>query len=301
MYQDFLNHIRNSCPDLEIRCREPLAKYTSFRIGGPAEYILFPADIRELAVCIKASGEYGVKYRVLGAGTNVLAPDEGLNEIVICLRERFSQVELTGACTICAMAGATLAKVAVFARDESLTGLEFAHGIPGTVGGGVYMNAGAYGGELSQRITSVTVIDPLGQVMEYSAEEAGFAYRHSIFQENGCVIAKAEFTLAHGEREEIWSVMQEYMKRRKASQPLELPSAGSTFKRPAGHFAGALIEQSGLKGVRVGGAQVSNKHAGFVVNTGDATSAEIKELIRTVQYTVRKNFGVHLEPEVEIW
>ena len=244
---------------------------------------------------------HGITPYILGAGTNVLAPDEGLQAIVICLKDALTSIRLLDKTRMEVFAGESMAKAAVFAKNHALTGLEFAHGIPGTLGGGVFMNAGAYGGEMKQIVESVTVLTMGGEEKMLSGEESAFAYRTSVYQTLPCVIVKAVLRLQPGDPETIGQTMRTLMEKRKASQPLELPSAGSTFKRPTGYFAGPLIEQAGLKGCGVGGAEVSKKHAGFIVNTGGATAEDIKKTIAMVQSRVWETSGVRLEPEVRIW
>ena len=292
--------LRRACPEVVFREQEMLCAHTSFKIGGPAAVMAFPSSVQSLAGLLRAARELGVQPRVLGAGTNVLAPDEGLDELVICTKDALMGLRLLDGGRIEATAGQSLASAAVFAREHRLSGLEFAHGIPGTVGGGVYMNAGAYGGEIKQVVESVTVLTMDGALREYAGGEL-FSYRMSIFQNMPCVIVSAVFRLTSGEPETIQKTMHELMLKRRASQPLELPSAGSTFKRPVGGYAAALIDAAGLKGRGVGGAQVSQKHAGFVVNTGGATARDVLATITMIQEEVYKSSGIHLAPEVRIW
>ena len=299
--KDNLQLLRAMCPDAAFAENEPLSAHTSFRIGGPAALMAFPKNEDELAVLLRAASQCGVKPRILGAGTNVLAPDEGLDGLVICTKDCLLGLRALEGGRIEAMAGETLAHAAVFARGQSLTGLEFAHGIPGTVGGGVYMNAGAYGGEIAQVAEETTVLMADGTRRVLRGSEQAFAYRTSAFERMECIIVKTVFALRPGDADEIGARMRELMGKRRASQPLELPSAGSTFKRPAGAYAGALIEASGLKGRGVGGAEVSRKHAGFVVNRGGATARDVLETIKLVQETVYADSGFRLEPEVRIW
>lgn len=299
--KDNLQLLRAMCPDAAFAENEPLSAHTSFRIGGPAALMAFPKNEDELAVLLRAASQCGVKPRILGAGTNVLAPDEGLDGLVICTKDCLLGLRMLEGGRIEAMAGETLAHAAVFARGQSLTGLEFAHGIPGTVGGGVYMNAGAYGGEIAQVAEETTVLMADGTRRVLRGAEQAFAYRTSAFERMECIIVKTVFALRPGDADEIGARMRELMGKRRASQPLELPSAGSTFKRPAGAYAGALIEASGLKGRGVGGAEVSRKHAGFVVNRGGATARDVLETIKLVQETVYADSGFRLEPEVRIW
>jgi len=301
LYSAFLDSAKKFCPDLKILTNEALSRHTSFRIGGPAAVMVFPSSVEELSVCLRLLSQMGEKPVLLGAGTNILAPDEGLSRVLLCLKDRFSQIRRADACTLEAQAGASLAALAVAAQNAGLTGLEFAHGIPGTVGGGVYMNAGAYGGEIKQVVASVTVMDYDGTTRTLSAEEAAFGYRTSVFETMNTVIVGASFALQPGDPAAIRRTMAELMERRRASQPLELPSAGSTFKRPVGGYAAALIDEAGLKGLRVGGAAVSEKHAGFVVNLGGATAADVHALIGKVQRSVEEKSGILLQPEVRIW
>ncbi len=299
--KDNLQLLRAMCPDAAFAENEPLSAHTSFRIGGPAALMAFPKNEDELAALLRAASQCSVKPRILGAGTNVLAPDEGLDGLVICTKDCLLGLRALEGGRIEAMAGETLAHAAVFARGQSLTGLEFAHGIPGTVGGGVYMNAGAYGGEIAQVAEETTVLMADGTRRVLRGAEQAFAYRTSAFERMECMIVKTVFALRPGDADEIGARMRELMGKRRASQPLELPSAGSTFKRPAGAYAGALIEASGLKGRGVGGAEVSRKHAGFVVNRGGATARDVLETIKLVQETVYADSGFRLAPEVRIW
>lgn len=299
--KDNLQLLRAMCPDAAFAENEPLSAHTSFRIGGPAALMAFPKNEDELAALLRAASQCDVRPRILGAGTNVLAPDEGLDGLVICTKDCLLGLRALEGGRIEAMAGETLAHAAVFARGQSLTGLEFAHGIPGTVGGGVYMNAGAYGGEIAQVAEETTVLMTDGTRRVLRGAEQAFAYRTSAFERMECIIVKAVFALRPGDADEIGARMRELMEKRRTSQPLELPSAGSTFKRPAGAYAGALIEASGLKGRGVGGAEVSRKHAGFVVNRGGATARDVLETIKLVQETVYADSGFRLEPEVRIW
>ena len=297
----FQQKISAFCGEIELRFNEPMAKHTSFRIGGNAEAMAFPKTKEELAVLLKQSSLLDCKFAILGAGTNVLAPDEGLNGLVICLKDCLSGMEQLDHTRIRIMAGVTMTRAAVFAAGLGLSGLEFAHGIPGTVGGGVYMNAGAYGGELSGVIESVEVMDYTGQVRCLSCEEMDFSYRHSKLEEEGGIVISAVFALSAKPEEEIRATMKELQGKRSASQPLDLPSAGSAFKRPVGGYAAALIDQAGLKGYQVGGAAISTKHAGFAVNLGGATAADVRNLLQQVSDRVFENSGIRIEPEIRIW
>lgn len=293
--------IHDYLPDLKWAADEPMAKHTSFRIGGPAKRMAFPKTREQLVVLMGFLQDAGVKPLLIGNGTNLLVADKGLDTVVIDTSAELSHIELTDEGEIAADAGVSLAKLALFAWKNGLTGLEFAHGIPGTVGGGVCMNAGAYGGEMKQVLRSAAVLFPEEGIRTLSCEELNLSYRHSLLTEHPeAVVLYAEFELTSGDPETIRAAMRELMAKRKASQPLEWPSAGSTFKRPEGHFAGTLIDQCGLKGLTVGGAQVSEKHAGFLINRGGATFADMAELIRQVQQRVLEETGVTLEPEVKI-
>ena len=288
-------------PELELRFEESMAKHTSFRIGGPVEVMAFPKTAQELSELLKTSALLDCKPVVLGAGTNVLAPDEGMRGLVVCLKDCMDGLEQLDDNTIRVMAGVTMTRAAVFAANLGLGGLEFAHGIPGTVGGGVYMNAGAYGGEICQVCKSVDVMDMNGNIRRFTNEEMGFSYRHSVLEDQYGIVISADFTLENKPTEEIRDKMKELMGKRSASQPLDKPSAGSAFKRPVGGYAAALIDQAGLKGFMVGGAAISTKHAGFAVNLGGATAGDVKELLRQVSDRVFENSGIRLEPEVRIW
>jgi len=285
----------------ELKYHEPMARHTSFRIGGPAEVMAFPKNRAELSALLAVLFNLGVKPRILGAGTNILAPDAGVSGVVICLKDCLDGIELLDGDRIRVMAGVTMTRAAVFAANHALSGLEFAHGIPGTVGGGVYMNAGAYGGEISQVCRSVEIMESDGTVSERTCEEMDFSYRHSVLEEKFAIVLSAVFQLREGDPEAIRAEMKLLMSKRSASQPLDLPSAGSAFKRPVGGYAAALIDQAGLKGYQVGGAGVSVKHAGFVVNLGDATAQDVRQLLTQVSDIVYEKSGIRLEPEVRIW
>ena len=298
---DFQHKILELLPSVELRFEEPMAKHTSFRIGGPAEVMAFPKTAEELSEILKKSALLDCKPAILGAGTNVLAPDEGVRGLVICLKDCLDFVEQTDETHIRVAAGVSMARCATYAANLSLSGLEFAHGIPGSVGGGVYMNAGAYGGEICDVCTQVEVMDMSGALHTYPAEEMQFSYRHSRIEESGGIVVSATFALTHAPEEEIRGKMQDFMACRRKSQPLDLPSAGSAFKRPVGGYAAALIDEAGLKGYRVGNAAVSEKHAGFVVNLGGATAADVRKLLQDVAEKVMENSGILIEPEVRIW
>ena len=298
---DFQKNIVTILPEIEFAMEEPMAKHTSFRIGGPVEVMAFPKNAEELRKLLKTAADLQIAPAILGAGTNILAPDEGIRGLVICLKDCLGGMEQLDETHIRVSAGVTMTRAALFAASLGLSGLEFAHGIPGTVGGGVYMNAGAYGGEICQVCRSVEVMDMDGKISTMGCSCMEFSYRHSILEENAGIVLSAIFELDPKPQEEIREKMADLMSRRKNSQPLDLPSAGSAFKRPVGAYAAALIDQAGLKGFCVGGAGVSTKHAGFVVNNGGATAADVKEVLRQVADIVFEKFGFHLEPEVRIW
>lgn len=298
-----LNHaqLKKQFPGVAMRFDEPLAKHTSFRIGGSCEVMVFPKGEGELGALLQYFGAEKIPFRILGAGTNVLAPDDGLPGAVLCLKDGMDGCEQLDETRIRVMSGVTMTRAAMFAANLGLSGLEFAHGIPGSVGGGVYMNAGAYGGEICQVCERVRVMDLSGKVREVSREDMNFSYRHSALEETGEIVVSAVFRLMPGEKEDILEQMRQLQKKRSASQPLDLPSAGSAFKRPVGGYAAALIDQAGLKGFRVGNAAVSEKHAGFVVNLGGATAADVRRLLTTVSDRVYEVSAVRLEPEVRLW
>jgi len=287
--------------DVELRFFEPMSKHTSFRIGGEAEVMAFPKSTEELSRILKASALLDTKPAILGAGTNVLAPDEGISGLVICLKDCLSGMERLDHEQIRVAAGVTMTRAAVYAANQGLSGMEFAHGIPGTVGGGIYMNAGAYGGELKDICVSVDVMDMDGILRTVSAEDMAFSYRHSILEEQQGIVTGAVFRLTPKEPEAIKETMKVLQGKRSASQPLDLPSAGSAFKRPVGGYAAALIDQAGLKGYTVGGAAISTKHAGFAVNIGGATAQDVQNLLKQVSDIVFEKSGIRLEPEIRIW
>lgn len=289
-------------PDLEMAAEEPMSRHTSFRIGGPARRMAFPKRAEQVVLLVDFARQCGARPLVIGNGTNLLCPDEGLDRLVIDLSAGLTDLEKgQERDTIAASCGVSLARLASFACDLGLTGLEFAHGIPGTLGGALAMNAGAYGGEMCQVVQGVHVLFPDEGIRLLTGEEMNFRYRGSLLTDRPDAVAlDAVVRLTPGDKEAIRAQMRELMARRKASQPLEYPSAGSTFKRPVGHYAGTLIDQCGLKGLTVGGAQVSEKHAGFVINRGGATCADVLALIEQVRRRVLDATGVTLEPEVRI-
>jgi len=291
--------IADKMPGMEVLREEPMARYTTFRVGGPARRLVKPASVAELTALLELVKGEEWPMLVVGNGSNLLVSDTGVDCLVI-QTGNFAGIELVAKDRIRAEAGISLPRLAVFAQKHSLAGLEFAHGIPGSLGGAICMNAGAYGGEMCQVVRSVTAWFPEEGVRHLEAEELEFSYRHSLFSRREGVVLAAEFALQPDDGEAIKARMEDLIARRREKQPLEYPSAGSTFKRPVGHYAGALIEQSGLKGFQIGGARVSEKHAGFVINAGGATCADILAVMGHVQETVRREYGVDLEPEVKI-
>lgn len=277
-----------------------MAQYTTFRTGGAVRLMAEVASADEVQRAVQLCCELGAPYRVLGNGSNVLVRDGVLEELVLHIGKQMSAVHVFDRC-ITAQSGATLASVAQTALQQSLCGFEFAAGIPGSVGGAVRMNAGAYGGEMKDVVEAVCCLDEVGKQVVYSGDEMAFAYRHSRLVGTRAIVLSASICLQRGAAEEIRATMQTLAARRREKQPLEYPSAGSTFKRPAGAFAAALIDEAGLRGYRIGGACVSEKHAGFVVNTGGATAQDVLDVMAHVQETVLQRTGIRLEPEVEIW
>lgn len=291
--------LKQILPEDSVLIDEPMSKHTTFQIGGPADCFVMPSTVEEAIAVIKIVKEYDVPLTMLGNGSNLLVMDKGIRGIVVNLNERFAKITQDGT-TIHAQCGALMADVSKFAGACGLTGIEFAVGIPGSIGGCIFMNAGAYDGEIKNVVKSVTTVNKNGEVVHYTNEQAQFGYRHSAFQDNGDLILEVELELSFGDKEAIQAKMADLTARREAKQPLELPSAGSTFKRPLGYFAGTLIDQTGLKGLTVGGAQVSKKHAGFVVNIGGATAQNVLDLIAQVQQRVYEKHGVKLYPEVKM-
>lgn len=283
----------------ELKENEPLANYTSFKIGGRCPALIKPSDTDCLKKIIGEFKREGLKYRIIGKGSNILVSDNGVDFPVISLSS-MAKTETRGEEIRCT-AGVPLAALCTQAAENGLSGLEFAYGIPGSAGGAVYMNAGAYGGEMKDVVCECGCIDEAGSFVRLAAEALNFSYRRSFFSGKSFVITEILLKLRKGDKREIKSKMEELMKRRRDKQPLEYPSAGSTFKRPEGDFAGRLIEAAGLRGFSVGGAQVSEKHCGFVINRGGATFGDVKTLIEEVRKRVRESSGVTLETEIEIW
>lgn len=299
-YSALAKDLKAALPGLELLEYEPMDERCSFKIGGRARLMLLPGSAEDAALALKLLRAAGADILLCGNCTNLLMPDEGYMGAVVCMSRPMSALESPDGTRIRAGAGATLNALAVFAARHSLTGLEFAHGIPGSVGGGVAMNAGAYGGELKDVLESVEFVDTDGEIKSLPASELGLGYRRSAFSDTDKLITSAVFRLAPGSEEDIRARMAELIEKRRASQPLDMPSAGSTFKRPANGYAAALIDQAGLKGLSVGGAMVSTKHAGFVVNTGGATCADVIALMDEIRRRVFEFSGIELEPEVKI-
>ena len=298
-YSSLLSDISAFLPEIELRRDEPMSEHCSFRVGGPAAVMALPKSAEDTVVLCSLLRQAGIKPLIIGNGTNLLPPDEGLERFVIATCPGVGWVGVNGR-QVTADCGATLAAAAMTAANAGLTGLEFAHGIPGSVGGGVVMNAGAYGGELKDVVTLTEYLDEDLILRSVLGAEHEFSYRHSVFSDREAVVLRTTFTLAPGDREEIQETMRALAAKRRASQPLEMPSAGSTFKRPVGGYAAALIDEAGLKGFSMGGAQVSEKHAGFVVNRGGATAGDILRLMEHIQQTVLARTGIMLEPEVRV-
>lgn len=297
MRQEFETRLFHTIDKEKIYVNEKMEKHTTFRIGGPADYFVMPSDVTDVKAVIELCEQEKVPYYVVGNGSNLLVGDKGFRGVIIQIAGNMNQLQADGE-VITAQAGCSLAQIAGKALDEELAGFEFAAGIPGTLGGAVRMNAGAYGGEIKDVLESAVVLTKEGKVMELSANEMEFGYRTSIIERTGWTILGGKIRLHKGKREEIKAVMDDLREKRVSKQPLEYPSAGSTFKRPKGYFAGKLIQDAGLRGFRVGGACVSEKHSGFVINIDHATADDVVSLMEQVDKKVRAQFGVGLEPEV---
>lgn len=296
---EILKKINQIIPSTRLLVNEPLSKHTTFKIGGPADYLVFPSSADEIAGVTIIAKQYDIPVFILGNGSNMLVLDKGIKGLVLKFGSDMSYIRHSEN-TLMVGAGAILADVSIYAAQHGLGGMEFAIGIPGSIGGAVFMNAGAYTGEMCQVVCAAIGVCANGSVKRFEESEIAFGYRHSAFQNNGCIICEVELKLKWQEKTAIEQKMNEYQLKRESKQPLEMPSAGSTFKRPPGHFAGTLIEEAGLKGLTVGGAQVSMKHAGFVVNVGGATAQDVLMLIKEVQRRVYEHSGVMLQPEVRI-
>ena len=288
----------------ELKCEyvfdEPMSKHTTFKIGGNASLVVYPENEEQISKIVKCANENNIRLLVVGNGSNLLVADEGIDACVMILDDHFSHIELIGDDVIFATAGALLIKVCRFAYENGLSGLEFAYGIPGSCGGGAFMNAGAYGGEMKDVMYKCRHIDSEGELGFLEGKELELGYRHSAYYENGCIITGIYIKLVKKDKAKIKEKMDDFMSRRRDKQPLEFPSAGSTFKRPEGYFAGKLIEDCNLKGKRIGDAQVSEKHGGFVINRGNASCNDVLELCGLVSDTVLKEKGVKLEMEIRV-
>ena len=299
MNKSLENRLKLIAGDSNVRCDEPMSSHCTFRAGGTAKYYVIPDEYKKVRDVLRLCVEENIPYYVIGNGSNLLVQDDGFDGVIIEIDSALAKIEINGN-EIVAKAGAKLSKIAVKALNESLTGFEFAHGIPGNLGGAVTMNAGAYGGEMKDVLKWVKVLDNNGEMKTLKAEELELGYRTSIIVKEKMIVLEACIELHEGNRDEIEMHMQELMAKRKEKQPLEYPSAGSTFKRPEGYFAGKLIQDAGLKGYRVGGAMVSEKHSGFVINYDNATATDIINLMKDVRKKVYEEFQVTLEPEVKI-
>ena len=301
--KEFSVKLREAMKEGRLLEAEPMAKHTTFRVGGPADWYAYIENVEMLQNVILLCKRYAVPYYIIGNGSNVLVADAGIRGVVMRLSGEFDEVVLNesvpeGICRITAGAGAMLSRLSLAAGKKGFTGLEFAGGIPGTVGGAVLMNAGAYGGEIKDTLWAADVLTEDGTIKRLTKDELELSYRHSVLMSTGGIVLKAYFTLTIRPKIQIFATMESYKKARQEKQPLEFPSAGSTFKRPVGYFAGKLIQDADLKGCKVGGAEVSKKHAGFVINAGNATAADVRGLIEHIIKTVKKQSGVTLEPEV---
>lgn len=298
MNQELGKKLLSILKEEQVKKDEPMKSHTTFRVGGPAAYFVTPQTAEEVARVIEACTQENVPYYIVGNGSNLLVSDKGYEGVIIQIYKQMNQVEVEGT-QIRAQAGALLSMIAKRALDAELAGFEFAAGIPGTLGGACVMNAGAYGGEMKDVLQSVTVLTDKGEVKTLAKEELELGYRTSVIAKKGYIVLEAVIELQKGEKEKIQAVMDDLKERRVTKQPLEYPSAGSTFKRPEGYFAGKLIQDAGLRGFRVGGAQVSEKHCGFVINKDQATAADVMNLMNQVSDKVYEAFGVRLEPEVK--
>ena len=298
MNQEIIKCFNDLLGEEKVRISEPMNRHTTFRIGGPADYFLLPSTAEEVKKILEICKEKELPYFILGNGSNLLVSDEGYCGVIIQLYRNYGGITVEGT-NIRAGAGALLSQIASAAKNASLTGFEFAGGIPGTLGGAVVMNAGAYGGEMKDVLKEVTVMTEQGEIMTIPAEKLEMGYRTSRVKKAGYLVLEAVISLKAGDVEKIKAIMKDLTEKRVSKQPLEYPSAGSTFKRPEGYFAGKLIMDAGLRGYQVGGAQVSEKHCGFVINKGNATAADVCGLMKDVQEKVQEQFGVTLEPEVK--
>lgn len=298
MNQSFYDKLNNVIGKDSILIDEPMSRHTTFRVGGPADFFVIPKAKEEVRDVIRICKEAGMPYYIIGNGSNLLVSDAGYRGVIVQIYKEMNEVKVEGD-LVKAQAGALLSGIAAKALGAELSGFEFASGIPGTIGGACVMNAGAYGGEMKDVLESVTVLTGEGKIIELGRNELELGYRTSVIAKKGYIVLVAALKLERGDGEKIKTYMDELKEKRVTKQPLEYPSAGSTFKRPEGYFAGKLIEDAGLRGFQVGGAQVSEKHCGFVINRDHATAADIMELMRQVQIRVKENSGVDLEPEVK--
>lgn len=298
MNQNFYDKLNNVIAKDSILTDEPMSRHTTFRVGGPADFFVTPKAKEEVRDVIRICKEAGMPYYIIGNGSNLLVSDAGYRGVIVQIYKEMNEVKVEGD-LVKAQAGALLSGIAAKALGAELSGFEFASGIPGTIGGACVMNAGAYGGEMKDVLESVTVLTGEGKIIELGRNELELGYRTSVIAKKGYIVLGAVLKLERGDGEKIKTYMDELKEKRVTKQPLEYPSAGSTFKRPKGYFAGKLIEDAGLRGFQVGGAQVSEKHCGFVINRDHATAADIMELMRQVQIRVKENSGVDLEPEVK--
>ena len=298
MNQNFYDKLNNVIAKDSILIDEPMSRHTTFRVGGPADFFVTPKAKEEVRDVIRICKEAGMPYYIIGKGSNLLVSDAGYRGVIVQIYKEMNEVKVEGD-LVKAQAGALLSGIAAKALGAELSGFEFASGIPGTIGGACVMNAGAYGGEMKDVLEFVTVLTGEGKIIELGRNELELGYRTSVIAKKGYIVLGAVLKLERGDGEKIKTYMDELKEKRVTKQPLEYPSAGSTFKRPEGYFAGKLIEDAGLRGFQVGGAQVSEKHCGFVINRDHATAADIMELMRQVQIRVKENSGVDLEPEVK--
>ena len=298
MNKNFYDKLNNVIAKDSILLDEPMSRHTTFRVGGPADFFVTPKAKEEVRDVIRICKEAGMPYYIIGNGSNLLVSDAGYRGVIVQIYKEMNEVKVEGD-LVKAQAGALLSGIAAKALGAELSGFEFASGIPGTIGGACVMNAGAYGGEMKDVLESVTVLTGEGKIIELGRNELELGYRTSVIAKKGYIVLGAVLKLERGDGEKIKTYMDELKEKRVTKQPLEYPSAGSTFKRPEGYFAGKLIEDAGLRGFQVGGAQVSEKHCGFVINRDHATAADIMELMRQVQIRVKENSGVDLEPEVK--
>lgn len=295
--EEIVKALKGIVPEEDIYLQEPMSRHTTFQTGGPADCLIEPENVQQLQKIQEYLSKEGIPVFILGNGSNLLVGDKGYEGVVLQIGNRMSGIRTEGSSIVC-QAGAKLSRAAAAAMEKGLTGLEFAAGIPGTIGGGVVMNAGAYGGEMSRVVKCVTALGPEGELLELGRDALNFGYRRSIFKERPLIVTQVVLELQQGDKASIKARMQELSQKRREKQPLEFPSAGSTFKRPEGYFAGELIMKAGLRGCQIGGARVSDKHCGFIINAGGASSEDIMKLIKYVQQKVKQTFGVELETEV---